>query len=400
MKRFLIIMNSLIFAGVLYAQQPVDYLLRARALTESGKTGEAIALLSEGLVKYQDYRFYLERAEAFMNSGDYKSAATDYLSANSLALSSGEFGLARIFGLKGEAGNSLKHLENSINSQYKKSEKEIMLDASFSLIENTPEWRQFWKEERYSEYEKKISEIEYYVSNGKTNDAAVVLIDLATDYPEDPGTRFGKAMVELSKGNYNESVEILNRLLETDKKNVTYLRLLAKAQTSSGNPAGASQSYSNLIDLGVPDAGLLLLRAECYNKTGETGKALNDITKFIGFYPENKSALSFAGKLEARSGDNLKAIDYFSRNLKLHPGDPECFIDRGNAFFVSKTWDYAISDYSMALDIRPSDSETWLNKGIALLTSGKTEDACHDFRAALALGNKKAAGYISRYCIK
>jgi len=400
MKRFLVLLNSLAFAGLIFAQQPVDYLLKAKAFIESGKSMEAISLLSEGLLKNTDFRFYIERAEAYMAGGDYKSATADFQSANALSISSGEYGLARISALKGDAVSSLSHLETSINSPFKKSEKMIMLDAAFSLIENTPDWRQFWKKERYNTPEKKISEIEYYVSIGKTEDAGTVLNELTADYSDDPNTRYAKAMVELSQGKYNESTTILTKLLDADKKNETYLRLLAKAQSASANPSGASQSYSELIDMGIADADLFILRAECYNKTGETEKAIKDITRFLDLYPENKAALSFAGKIEAQSGDNLMALDYFSRNLKLHPNDPECYIDRGNAYFVSKTWDSAINDYSMALDIQPANSDSWFNKGIALLNNGKTEDACHDFRTAMTLGNKKSTGYINRFCIK
>ena len=400
MKRFLVLLNYLAFAGLVFAQQPVDYLLKGKALLETGKSAEAITVLSQGLLKNQDYRIYIERAEAYMTGGDYKSAISDYQSANTLASSSGEYGLARIYALKGDASNALNHLENSINSSYKKSEKVIMLDAAFSLIENTSDWRQFWKKERYSTPEKKISEIGYYVSLGKTEDATTVLNELAADYREDPNTLYAKALVDLSQGKSNESLAILSKLLDSDKKNETYLRLFAKAQSASGNPSGASKSYSDLIDMGIADANLFILRADCYNKTGETDKALPDVIKFLELYPEDKVALSFAGRLEAQSGDNLKALDYFSRNLKIHPNDPECFIDRGNAYFVSGTWDSAISDFSMALDIQPSNSDSWLNKGIALLNSGKMEDACHDFRTALALGNKKSANYINKYCIK
>jgi tetratricopeptide (TPR) repeat protein len=400
MKRFLVLMNSLVFSALIFAQQPVDYLLKAKAFIESGRTREAITLLSEGILKNQDYRFYVERAEAFMAGGDIKSATADFQSANGLALSSGEYGLARISALKGDAANSLNHLENNIGSSFRKSEKVILLDAAFSLIENTPEWRQFWKKERYSAPEKDISEIEYYISIGKTDDAVAVLNELTSEYRESPDTQYAKALVDLSRGKYNESITTLIKLYETDKKNEAYLRLMAKVQTASGNSSGASQSYSDLIDMGIVDAGLFMLRAECYKKTGETDKAVRDVTKFLELYPENGAALSFAGRIEAQSGDNLRALDYFSRNLKLHPYDPECFIDRGNAYFVSKTWDSAISDYSMALDIQPSNADTWLNKGIALLNTGKTEDACHDFRMALTLGNKKSTNYLSRYCIK
>jgi Flp pilus assembly protein TadD len=54
----------------------------------------------------------------------------------------------------------------------------------------------------------------------------------------------------------------------------------------------------------------------------------------------------------------------------------------------------------MSLDLRPDNPEAWLSKGIALLNAGKPLDACHDFRRSLALGNKRAAEYINKNCIK
>ena len=401
MKKVVALLSLLVVAGAISAQRPVDYLLKAKAFLNYGKKSEAIELLSEGLAKNNnDYRFFLERAEGFIGIGDYASAINDFQSANSLALSSGEFGLSVIFARKGDIKNSLYHLENSLNSSFKKSEKEILLDKSFSSIENTPEWRLFWKKERYNPAEEKISEIEYYIGLGKTDDAVTILNELSTENSKNTDLLYAKAMVDLPLGKYGECITLITRLIESDGKNEKYLRLLARAQLISGNPSGASQTYSDLMNIGVVDAGLFLLRAECYNKTGETEKSLKNISAFLELYPDNKSALRLAGRTEARSGDNLKALDYFSQNLKLHPNDPECYIDRANSYFVSGTWDYAIIDYSMALDIQPLNPETWLNKGIALINKGKAEDACHDFHYALNLGNKKATGYISRYCIK
>jgi tetratricopeptide (TPR) repeat protein len=167
MKRVLVLLNSIAFAGLVFAQQPADYLMAARAKEETGRSGEAIAVLTDALTKIRDFRFYVERANAYVATGDYKNAISDYQSANTIETFSGDYGLARIYALKGDAVNSLKLLENSINSMYRKSEKEIMLDAAFSLIENTPAWRLFWKKERYSFVEKKISEIEYCVATLK-----------------------------------------------------------------------------------------------------------------------------------------------------------------------------------------------------------------------------------------
>lgn len=400
MKRVLVFVVSLIFASVVFAQQPVEYLLKAKSLTDGGKAKDAILLLTDGLSKTQDSRLYILRAEAFMTIGDYSGAINDYQSANKFAEGAGEYGLSRIYALKGDVKTSLYHLDLNLASSHKRGEREIMLDPAFSVIENTPDWRQFWKKERYNIFEKKIPEIEYYISTGNREEATALLNELTSQYPDDNSTRYASALVDFSLKKYTEAIGILTGLESIDKKNETWLRLLARVQSASGNVAGASVTYSQLIDLGTADAMLYLDRAECFRKTGELDKAVKDLSFFTQLYPDNKSALGLLGKVESESGDNLKALDYFSQNLKLHPNDPQCYIDRANSYFVSRTWDYAIKDYSMALDIQPSDGEVWLNKGIALLNMGRTEDACHDFRKALSLGNKKAAPYISRSCIK
>jgi tetratricopeptide (TPR) repeat protein len=400
MKKILILILILSFAGVVKGQQTVDYILKARALTEAGKPDQAINLLSGAINGTNDSRLYLERAEAHILKGEYSGAIADLNEANRLTPSSGEYGLARIYALKSDARTSLYHLELSMNSEYKKGEKEIMLDPAFSTIDNRQEWRQFWKKEWYSTTEKDISEIEYYISAGKIDESKEVLSELKKSSENNSDIIYAEALVNLAAGKYPEVMKTLGNLTAQNSASEKNLRILAKAQTGASDPSGASTTYSQLLNSGVADAGLFMLRAECYRKTGETDKALSDIHKYLEIYPDNASALSLAGKVEAKSGDNLKALEYFSANLKLHPNDPECYIDRADSYFMSKTWNMAINDYSMSLDLKPSNSEVWLNKGIALLNSGKVDDACHDFRIAFRLGNKRVTDYISRNCIK
>ena len=400
MKKILLFIPFFISAMIISGQKPVDYLMKSKALVEAGKPDDAIILLSGALENLRESAIYLGRAEAFMAKGDYSQAISDFNSANNIVPSSGEYGLARIYGLKGDAATAIYHLESCMKSSYRKSEKEILLDPSFSLIENRPEWRQFWKKDWYGALEKGIAEIEYSISTGNTGEARNILSGLSENYPGNNGTVYAVALINFAEARYAESVKSLSGLLAENPQNVDYLRLLAKAQEASGNHAGASSTYSRLLDLNIPDPELLILRAECYRKTGETGRALGDITRYLDLYPGNKKALSFAGRVESAAGDNIKALTYFSENLKLHPNDAECYIDRANSYFVSKSWNWAIQDYSMSLDLQPGNSDAWLNKGIALLNSGKTDDACHDFRKSFSLGNKKATEYLSRHCIK
>jgi tetratricopeptide (TPR) repeat protein len=400
MKKIFILVCSILFSGNLPAQDAVDYILKARALTQEGKPEQSVTLLSKAMDLISDNRFYLERAEAWIKSGDNSAAINDFSEANKQESFSGEYGLSRIYAIKGDAATSLYHLELNLKSKFRKSEKEILLDASFARIENKPEWRQFWKKEWYTALERSLSEIEYYNSAGKFDEALIILAGLKSQYPGNDAVTYSGAETDLASGKTSDAIKAISGLLRAEPGNEKYLRLLARAQTAASNPAGASDSYSKLIAAGIADAELFLKRAECYRKTGEYEKSLQDIERYLGIYPENNLAIRIAGKTEAASGDNLKALEYFSRNLKLNPDDPQCYIDRGDSYFKARTWEWAINDYAMSLDLNPGNADVYLNKGIALLNTGKTEDACIDFRHSLSLGNKKVAEYINKNCLK
>jgi len=400
MKKIINFIIIAIFTSSVHGQQTVDYLMRAKALTEDGKPDAAIIELSKAISIANDSRLYTERASANILKGNYSAGINDYNEANRITPFSGEYGLARIYALKGDPKTSLYHLEQNLGSSFRKGEKDIMLDPAFGSVENSPEWRQFWKKEWYTGIEKSLSEIEFYLASGKVAESKEVLAELKQNYPGNDEVKYAEVLISMSSGKYPDAVRLASELIEDNPLNEKYLRILAKAQTSASNPAGASLTYSRLLDSGLADAGLLLLRADCFSKTGEYDKAYTDIDKYLKIYPASKTGLSMAGKIEAASGDNISALKFFSENLKAHPNDAECYVDRANSYFVSKSWDWAIKDYSMSLDLNPSDSGAWLNKGISLLNSGRTEDACHDLRKSLNLGNKRASEYISRNCIK
>lgn len=401
MRKSIALLYIFFLATAGFSQDPaVDNILKAKALISSGKADLAIGGLSETMNSTTDYRLYLERAEAYSLQGNYSAAISDYNEANKLNQGSGEFGLAKIYALRGDAQTALYHLEMNIGSSWKRSEKEIMLDPSFASIGNKPEWRTFWKKEHYTGLERNVSEIEYYTSSGMTDDALQLLSDMKAGYRDADEVAYSEALVNIASGRPANAAGIASRLAGETPGNEKYLRLLARAQEASSNAAGASETYTRLLKLGVADAQLLLSRAECYRKTGEHERALADVEKYLSYYPEDKDALRLAGRSQAVSGDNLKALELFSKNLQLHPEDPELYVDRGNSYLAARSWDRAISDYSMSLDLKPGNPDAWLNKGVALLNSGKKQEACHDFRRALSLGSKRASEYITQNCIR
>lgn len=400
MKKFIISACFLIIYAGINAQNTVNQIFKAKSLASAGRFEPAAEVLTDALNQKKQSILFLERAEIFILEGDYSAAIMDCNEANKIQPNSGDYLLSKIYSLKGDAATSLYHLELNLRSGYKKSEKEIMMDPAFKSLERNADWRKFWRNEWYNSAEKKISEIEYYVSSGKGSDAAEVLSELRKDYQSDENDiLYAESLVNLSNGKNQEVIKSLSGKVQSDPSE-KLLRLLARAQFNSGNAAGASTTYTEILNLEIADPSILMQRAECYRKTSEFDKALADIEAYLEIYPADNSAISIAGKVSAASGDNIKAMEYFSENLRLHPNDPQAYIDRANSFFISRSWDWAIKDYSMSLDLQPDNSEVWLNKGIALLRSGKVEDACHDFKISYKLGNKKVSEYISANCLK
>ena len=384
----------------LSGQQPVDYIFKARGLSATGKSSLALDQLTKAIDEKRESSLYLERAAIYLLEGNYSAAISDCNEANAIRPNSGEYNLARIYSVKGDPATALYHLEMNLKSEFKKSEKVIMSDPAFRNIENSQEWRKFWRIEWYTEGEKGISEIEFYISSGKIDRSREVLSELKKNPVGSEDMLYAESLINLATGKNSEVIKAISSLPSSDRMNEKYLRVFAKAQVNSGNAAGASTTYTEMLKMGIADPELLIRRAECLIKTGETDKAMEDVKNYLEIYPEDKNAISMAGKVAAQSGDNIKALEYYSENLRLHPNDPQCYIDRANSYFVSKSWEWAIKDYSMSLDLQPVNSDVWLNKGIALLQSGRVEDACHDFKKAFSLGNKKVSEYISKNCIK
>ena len=272
MKRIIFILLLAGLFQVASSQKTFDYLLKGKALIDAGNQDDAVILLTDALKLQTDYHLFTLRASAYLDKRDFVSAISDFKAADKIENGSGSYGLAQTFASKGDVVTSLSYLDINLNSLFKKSEKDILLDPAFKFVENTSEWRLFWKKERYSLFETGLSELEYQVSVGNSTEAESVYNELQKENPAEPDLVYAKALVAYSKKNFSDVINLLS-VLPASKTDEKKLRLLAKAQSGSGNYIGAALTYSDLINRQIIDAGLLFLRAECYRKSGDRNKA-------------------------------------------------------------------------------------------------------------------------------
>ena len=100
MKKIITLVWFILSAGIVFGQQTVVNILKARALTEAGKPDQAISLLNGAINETKESRLYTGRAEANILKGDYSGAISDYNEANKITPLSGEYGLSRIYAYK------------------------------------------------------------------------------------------------------------------------------------------------------------------------------------------------------------------------------------------------------------------------------------------------------------
>ena len=383
-----------------YGQGSYDAVLRAIAYSSRGETEEAVTLLGGVITRGASFNLYLTRGEIFFKGSMIKEARADFQSAEALMPGAGMYGLARCAAAEGDAAGATAYLEAHLKSDFKKSEPEIMLDSQFSAVSSSPEWRALWKKEWYRGFERRKWEIEHYLNAGRIDMASGVYSSLSAEYPGMPVTEYCGALMSMARGNFREAVKSLEPLTSKTSAPAAWSLKLAEAYAGNGNFYDAASVYSRLISAEYPDATLYLDRAEMLTKAGDRQAAIEDFKKYLEYYPDDFRALSLLGKTFAGEGAIYEALPYLNLNIERHPGESQAFSLRGDAWFAGRTWDKAVEDYTMSLDLDPDNPAVNLNLGLSLVSCGKPEDACHYFRKARDLGEKSAAQYLSKYCIK
>jgi len=400
MKKILLSLAIMVYAHLAAGQPGYETILTAVSLSERGECEEAASLL-EGAGEIKDNAdLLLVRGDIYRKAGRLKEAKSDFMAVENLRPGKGMYGLACCAAAVGDARAVVSYLTAHLQSQYRKTEPEIMLDAAFKTVASSYEWKNLWKKDWYKGYEKKSWEIDHYIKSGRIDLAREAWSELSALYPEMPVTDYCNARIMMSSGKYRDAADILTRLTEATDVPPEWLYALTEARAGEGSYYAAATALTRLIKAGYPDPQLLLHRSGMLLKSGDREAAKRDLEKYLSIDPDNTEALGLIGKTYAEEGAIYEALPYLNSNVEKHPGEPSAFRLRGDAWMAARSWERAAEDYTMSLDLDPANGPVNLNLGIALVKSGKSDDACHYFRKAKSLGEKGATEYLAMYCIR
>ena len=370
------------------------------------------AYMEEGL--YDSARFHLETAlqqnpgttEFYYQLGicqfalnNYPAARDAFYEAEKRSKGLGSYYLAKSEIKLNHPQQALKYLRIHLQSRYKKSESEILLDEDISTLQGSQGWQQLWNEKRwYSSRDDEFQNAMYLKSQGNYLEAINQLNQLEKEGYKKSVVLSEKADIYQELGNLKASRSALKEAVESDVRNLDALQKLAILQTANGNPEDAVEGLDRVIRQDPARFDAYIQRAEARSQTGDLDGAMSDLKIYLTYFPENDSAFYRQGLIQFEHGKYLGALQSFNRSLALNSGEAAYFFARGRTYAATGTIRYADKDMSMALDLDPANGEIWFEKGKLNDQLGRVSDACFCYRKAYQYGIYEAGELIDKRC--
>ncbi len=381
------------------AQNHSHFFLKGVAALMQKQYTESVYLLGEAIrLNNTDEKYFLKRAEAFYNLGQYNEAISDYSEANSLKAEIADYGLARVYAQTGDFKNAILYLTRHLESEYRNPSSVIKKDPAFEQLKYTDEWHDLWQKEWYDNFDKITEEAEYYLGKGKLESALEYVNNNFSGYQKEPGYYALRARIYAMKENYASAIADYSTAISLNKNVPAFYFNRGMAYLKAEKYKNAVDDFTKGLKISPENFEYYINRAQAFAGLSDYSSAIKDAAYYLEFFNDDQQAIFSCGEYYYQNADYLNALKYFNKNLKNDPSNPEYYKARGKTYLQTKTFNYAINDLAMSLDLKPDDGETYLYMGLAKYETGNKDEACSDFQKAIRLGNKMALKYSIDYC--
>ena len=224
-------------------------------------------------------------------------------------------------------------------------------------------------------------------TNSPTKEFIAAVNEAYQSFPHDPIIRLEYAFNCLHNGQVNEAGLIAKRILQVESHNVRAMNLLAQVQLSAGNIDASLKilEVANKICPSNPDR--LTLIGDVHLKKGDTEAAKKAFLEALDVHPSTKSARENLLKIPLDAIEVEKAV-HLLRDI-LSEKDRAALLNKAAIQAVnSQQFDEAIRIYGYALQHLREDElkgSIFYNLGLAYKKMGDTTAAIVNFKECLRL---------------
>ena len=168
----------------------------------------------------------------------------------------------------------------------------------------------------------------------------------------------------------------------------------AYAYGTSGQYSESINAFNKVIELEPQNADAYGNRAVSYSRIGNYQKAIEDFNKAIEINPKFADAYGGRGFAYDNIGNNKQAIVDYTKAIEINPKLVDAYDHRGTAYGEDGNYKQAIKDFNEAINIDPKFARAYFNRGMAFGQLGDHSQAIKDVKTAAKLGSDTAKGFL------
>jgi predicted O-linked N-acetylglucosamine transferase (SPINDLY family) len=205
-----------------------------------------------------------------------------------------------------------------------------------------------------------------------------------------------KAVALHKSERHEEAASLYREILTQTPDHADALHLLGLVRLQKKDASAALELIDRAIELDPQNASFLSNRGRALHELKRLDEALSSYDHALAIRPDYPEALSNRGGV---LGD-LKRLDHallsYDRALKVRPDYPQALYNRGNALRELRRLDEAIASYDRALAIKPDYPQALYNRGNVLRDLRRLPEAIESYDRAVAVKPDHAEALVNR----
>ncbi|MEX0681405.1 MAG: tetratricopeptide repeat protein [Balneolales bacterium] len=142
-------------------------------------------------------------------------------------------------------------------------------------------------------------------------------------------------------GDHNKAIHQIDSILVFNPADVEVLYLKASIQTSLGNYQQSNETYQRILDLTGPDRSIYYQRISNFSRLENNDAIINELNKLLKLDEGNINTLLMLSQFYMEQGQTDKARDVLEKALKRNPRHPETLVNLTDIYIDRDEWEKA-----------------------------------------------------------
>ena len=356
------------------SQDPELFYWRARIYEDEKETKEAESDYTQSIVLDSTIIRFFNRAQFYKRIENYELALSDYSQAISYDKENPRWydERANCYIEKGDFTAALKDLDKALD---------LAQDNPYYYINRAD----FYKEQK--KYELSLKDY-------------ATALELSNDPNQSSRALNNRATIYEAQEKFDLAAEEYTRAIEKSPNDPLYYSNRARIYKKQQNYALALTDYTQAISVDKENPRWYDERANCYIEKGDFTAALKDLDKAIALAPDDPVYYNNrAGFYTDYKNDYELALKDYATALKLSTDPAESsrtLNNRATIYEGQEKFDLALEAYTKAIEIYPNYSLYYSNRARIYEQQGKLDDAQKDYSKAIELDPTNAFWYYSK----